>query len=274
MQKGIGIIGFGNMGSAIAEQLKDKYQIFVFDKDENKTRDLSSIYVSRDIDSLLARVDTVILAVKPQDFDALVSKIKDLLANKLVVSIAAGISTEYIQKELGKVRIIRSMPNLPAKIGRGMICICRGQYATGNDLKFARELFLNLGTILEVDESMMDSATAISGSGPGFLYAFLENREKSQWPDFLKEKFIPKLSESALKAGFRQEEAKILANHTACGSLALLEQTGLGPQDLRMQVTSKGGTTEAGLKKLDVNNVESLLAACEAALLKVKSLSR
>ncbi len=274
MQAKVAIIGYGNMGSAISEQLKDKYQVSVFDKDLSKTSNLSTIYVSKSIKDLLNTADTIILAVKPQAFDTVLDEIKKLKADKLLISIAAGIPSSYIEEKLSKACVIRAMPNLAAKVAKGMICLSKGKYASGNDLKFTKDLFLNLGKTLEINENMMDAATAISGSGPGFLYAFLEARKKSQWQDFLEEEFIPKLSAAAGKVGFRQEEANVLASTTTSGSLALLHETGATPQDLRMQVASRGGTTEAGLKKLDANNIDSLEAATQAALLRAKKLSR
>lgn len=274
MKKTVGIIGFGNMGSCIGERLKNEYQVSAFDKDEQKTQDLLQIRAVKSIEDLVSVVESVILAAKPQDLDALLSRIKNFVRDKLVVSIAAGIPTRYIEKQLGRVRVIRTMPNLPAKIGKGMTCLCKGQYATDADLEFARELFSNMGTTLQIYENMMDPATSISGSGPGFLYAFFENKPESDWPHFLINKFIPQLSESAIELGFSQEEANVLSEHTANGSLALLEQTGLTAQELRSQVSSKGGTTEAGLKELDVNDIESLSAATAAALSRAKELSR
>lgn len=274
MKKTIGIIGFGNMGSCIGEQLRNKYQVSVFDKDEQKTQDLVQIRAVKSIEDLVKEVEVVILAAKPQDFDGLLSQIKKFIRDKLVISIAAGIPTEYIEKQLGRVPVIRTMPNLPVKVGKGMVCLCKGEYATDADLEFARELFLNMGSTLLIYENMMDPATAISGSGPGFLYAFFENKPESDWPDFINNKFIPQLSESAIELGFNQEEANILAERTVNGSLALLEQTGLTAQELCSQVSSKGGTTEAGLKELDVNDIESLSAATGAALSRVKELSR
>ena len=133
------------MGQAIAEQIKSMYPIWVFDKDSNKTKNLSDINIARNVVDLLNEVDTVILAVKPQDFDTLLDEMKGNVKDKLIVSIAAGITTVYIEKRLGQTKVIRVMPNLPARIGKGMICLCRGKFSTDDDdLNFSKQLFENL----------------------------------------------------------------------------------------------------------------------------------
>lgn len=274
MKNKIGIIGFGNMGSALAEQLKLDYEILVFDKDKNKAKDVSGIKVTQNNKDLVCEVDTVVIAVKPQDFDEVLTEIKSFIKDKLVISIAAGISTEYIEKRLGKIRLIRTMPNLPAKIGKGMICLCKGKYGYDRDLDFAKNLFSNMGNTLQIEESLMDAATAISGSGPGFFYDFIEtqNVDYRHIPDNVRKKFEDSLAEVARKLAFNKEQATILANATTAGSIALLEETKLPPSELKKQVASKGGTTEAGLKTLRITN--SLEEAAKAALKRAKELSK
>ncbi|HTY44894.1 MAG TPA: pyrroline-5-carboxylate reductase [Patescibacteria group bacterium] len=269
----IGILGFGTMGSAIAERLKGHYEVCVFDKDQSKTHNLQGIDVAADICALVIWSDVLILAVKPQDFSGILAEIKPLIAEKLVISIAAGIPAASIETALGKVRVIRVMPNLPAKIGKGMICLCKGRYADDTDIVFSRELFNYMGKTLQIEESMMDAATAISGSGPGFFYALLEHMPQGQWEDFSRKVFIPAFSQAAQAVRFSAKDAGVLASATTEGSLALLKKTGLSAGQLRMQVTSKGGTTEAGLKELH-GGVECLDAAVKAALARAGELSK
>jgi pyrroline-5-carboxylate reductase len=135
INKKVGIIGFGNMGSAIAERIKSEYKVFVFDKDKERTTNLSGISVAENITDLLHKVDTVILAVKPQDIEALLKEIKDKVNNQLVISIAAGITTKYIEKILGMVRVIRVMPNIGVIVGKSIYYICKGEFAKEKDLK-------------------------------------------------------------------------------------------------------------------------------------------
>jgi len=260
------------MGSAIAERLKAKYQVFVFEKDSAKTKDLSGIEACASIADLMGRVDTVILAVKPQDFDPVLSEIKNPLKDKLIISIAAGVSTEYLEKILGQVKSVRVMPNMPAKIGMGMTCLCKGKFATDEDLNFAKEIFDNLGQTLIIEEDMMDAATAISGSGPGFLFYSREDKNLEEFKDFAQNVFMPSLTASAEKNGFSHEQAVLLVTATTQGSIVYLEKSNLLPSELIKQVASKGGTTEAGLKVLFVGG--SLEDAVKEARKRAEELSK
>ncbi len=270
MNKKIGIIGFGNMGSAIAERLKAKYQIFVFDKDANKIKNISGLEICEEIKDLIERVDTIILAVKPQDFGNLLNEIKDSVKGKLIISIAAGITTQYMENRLGEVKAIRVMPNMPAKIGKGMTCLCRGEFTTDDDLNFSQKLFDKLGKTLILNEDMMDAATAVSGSGPGFYFDIIESRQGRR--EKILQEFIFSLTEAAKSIGFSPEEATLLSSTTGNASEMLIEQTKLSPVELKKQITSKGGTTEAGLEVLHKGG--SLKEAVKAALKRAKELSK
>lgn len=254
----IGIIGFGNMGSAIASNIKNKFDLFVFDKDTSKTSGIiSGINVSSNLEDLLDKVDAVIIAVKPQDLDELLKAIKDNVKNKLIISIVAGKTTKYIEKKLGRVRVIRVMPNLPAKVRKGASCISKGRYTNKlSDLVLAQYIFRRLGKIEQIKEDMMNEATAISGSGPGYYYRFCPKvYDTPKLIEFEREYFIPSLSASAQEIGFSKKQADILAKATAEGSRALLKYTKLSPNKLKEQVTSKKGTTEAALKEFKKTGV-------------------
>lgn len=265
MYKTIGIIGYGNMGSAIAERIRSKYPIWVFDKDGNKTKNLSSINIAENVVALLNRVDTVVLAVKPQDFDSVLNEIKDNVDGKLIISIAAGITTKYIENRLCKVRVIRVMPNLPAGIGEGMICLSKGKTATEEDLNFIKQLFKVLGKTLILNEDMMNAATAVSGSGPAYVCEYLESGQK-------KELFFDNFQKAARAIGFNEEDAKLLAETTFTGTLEFLKKTKVSPSQLKKQVASKGGTTEAALEVLHKGG--SLEEAVKAAEKRAEGLSR
>jgi pyrroline-5-carboxylate reductase len=272
MKENIGIIGYGNMGSAIGQRLKSKFQVWAFDKDKGKTENLSDIKIAGDILNLISAVIAVILSVKPQDFGEVLKEIKNDIDAKLVISIAAGISTGYIESRLGRVRVIRVMPNLPAKVGKGMICLCKGNFASEKDLDFAKELFDNLGETMLVEENLMNAVTAVSGSGPGYFYHLIQGKKKEEWEDYGRDVFVPKLSEAARGIGFNLAQAQLLAARTVEGSIALLEETGISPAELCRQVTSKGGTTEAGLRVL--RGIDSLADTVSAALKRAEELSR
>lgn len=269
--KKIGIIGFGNMGSAIAERIKSKYSVFVFDIARNKTKGLKNIRVSDSINGLVNAVEAIILAVKPQDFEFVLRKIKNYVKDKLIISIAAGIASTDIERYLGRVRIVRVMPNLPVRIGKGMICLCKGKFANQKDLKFAVKLFKKIGRTQIINEDMMDEATAISGSGPGYFYSKMEDENKKEIKNFVHE-FTGVLTGTAQEIGFTYLVAKILAETTTEGSFAYLKATRLSPAEAKKQVASRGGTTEAGLEVL--NKGGSLSKAVKAALRRAKELRK
>lgn len=261
------------MGSAIAERIKSKYQIYTFDKDKDKIKDLSGLTVAQNVIDLVKQVDVLILAVKPQDFDELLDEIKNYLERKLIVSIAAGIFTRYLENRLDKAPVIRVMPNLPAKVGKGMICLCKGRYARKEDLLFIEELFKYLGETMIIDESLMDAATAVSGSGPGFFFVLIQGKNKLEWEDYGRNVFASKLSKAAQALGFTNQQANTLSVTTTAGSLALLNETTLSPEILCNQVTSKGGTTQAGIEALRGSD-DRLIEAVQAAKKRAEQLAK
>lgn len=274
MVKTIGIIGFGNMGCAIAKEVKSKYQIWVFDKDSSKTSGLSEINVTENITDLVNQVDVILLAIKPQDFDIVLENIKDYVQPKLIISIAAGINTEYIEKVLGDVRVVRVMPNIGVKIGKSVTCLCKGRFASNDDLSFAEELFNYLGTTRKIEEKMMDSSTAISGSGPAYIYDDMELSPIDPFniPEQKKQDYIRRLAEAAQSLGFNSEDAMFLAINTINMSIDLIKKTKMLPSELKKQVTSKGGTTEAALEVLHKGG--SWEEAAKVALKRAEELSK
>lgn len=274
MAKKIGIIGFGNMGSAISEGIKKIYNVAVFDKDDNKTADLSGISVAGSITDLIREAEVLILAVKPQDFDYLLSEIKNTVGDRLVVSIAAGITTGYIEKILQGARVIRVMPNIGARIKEAESSLCRGKYAKDQDLCFTRELFDCVGKTWVMDEGMLNAATAISGSGPAYIYYDMEiNKiDPLNASENIKQEYIQRLRRAAEKLGFDSRTARELAASVTASSLNLATETGISPSELRRQITSKGGTTEAAVKILSKGG--SWEEAAEAAMRRAEELSK
>jgi pyrroline-5-carboxylate reductase len=274
LSKKIGIIGYGNMGSAIAEAIKTEYQVFVFDQDKKKTKDLIDINVADSIHNLAQQSDAIILAVKPQDFDLVLSDIKDAVRGQLIISIAAGITTSYIEKYLGKVRIIRVMPNIGAKISQAETCIARGTSATDEDLSFAEVLFGMIGKTWKIGEDMMDAATAITGSGPAYILYDVEREglEPGCILEQHKQNYTRLLKDAAVELGFSVAVAADLASCVTSSTTNLMSLTQIPPSELRKQVTSKGGTTEAALHVLMGGG--SWLEAAKAAKERAKQLSR
>jgi len=274
MRKTVGIIGFGNMGSSIAERIKTKFEFWVFDKDKNKTKDSRGINIADNSIDLVNKVQTIILAVKPQDFDIVLNEIKDYAKGKLIVSIAAGINTAYIERLLSNVRVVRVMPNIGTKIGKSVTCLSKGKSASDKDLGLAKEIFKRIGKIQDLSEDKMNAATAISGSGPGYYFDEIESRPqvyKNNTYKFQKD-FIVSLKKAAKSLGFTDREAQFLANWTVVYSDLLLKQTKLSPSELKKQVTSKGGTTEAALEVLHKGG--TLTEAVKAAVKRARELSR
>jgi pyrroline-5-carboxylate reductase len=237
MKKTIGIIGGGNMGEALIKGLVEKKlfspsKIFVCEADIKRAQKLKDKYciVIGDLDTVIARSSTVILAVKPQDMENVLSQIKD--QDKLFISIAAGLTTKFFEKKLGgKARVVRAMPNMPALIGEGMTAICNGRYATSTDVHEAGRILTAVGGCLGVEEKYMDAVTAVSGSGPAYVFLFVE-----QW------------IAAAISLGLNETDAQNLVYETLVGSAHLLRLTGSPACELRAKVTSKGGTTEAAMK--------------------------
>ncbi len=269
----VGIIGYGNMGSAVAEGIKGNYDVVVFDKDAVKTASAKGVGTAQSLEELLPASDIVLLAVKPQELGGVLERIKGGAAGKLVVSIAAGIPTALFEERLGGgCRVVRAMPNLPAKVGKGMICFCAGKNAGEDDLRDAAGIFSFIGRTMRVEEGMMDAVTAVSGSGPGYLYFLLEQTDKEAWSSTASGRFTAELAAAAESVGFSPRDAALLASATAEGGMALLASSGAAPEVLRAQVTSRGGTTEAGINAMRLSG-NSLKEAVKAALKRARELS-
>lgn len=180
-----------------------------------------------------ARADVLFLSVKPQQLSEVVKGLAPhRKAGALVISIAAGVRTETLEALLGgTARVVRAMPNTPALVGAGVTAICPGRRAAAEDLERAEILLRAVGTVVRVDESAMDAVTAVSGSGPAYVFYFMEA-----------------LLEGAQKLGLAPELARQLVYGTLAGAVKLAEQSDVGPGTLRERVTSKGGTTAAALE--------------------------
>lgn len=254
LRKKIGIIGFGNMGQAIAERLKARYAVYVFDKAKDKIAVLKNITVANNPVDLVKQSEVIILAVKPQDFDTLLNEIKIFIQNKLVISIAAGITTGYIEKILGGARLVRVMPNIAVKIAEAETSLCKGKYAKEKDLDFAKVLFGLLGKTWVVKEEKIDAVTAISGSGPAYILYDMEinKLDPLNIPIKFEKLWINSLNEAAIKVGIDSKIALELAVSTTASTIHLAKQTGNSPAQLRKMITSPGGTTEAAIKFITI----------------------
>jgi pyrroline-5-carboxylate reductase len=264
----IGIIGCGNMGEAIfgglSRVMEKSVNLMVSEMSAARRDEIQKRYkviVEIDNNYLVKYSDVIILAVKPQDLESVLRQevCCGVSRSKLLVSIAAGIPTGYIERIVGKdVPVVRAMPNMPAVIGKAMTALCPGSAASKEDMKLAKEIFSAVGDVIEVEEKLMDAVTAISGSGPAYFFYLIEA-----------------LAEAAEKLGFDDKTASELSMKTAIGSSELLDNIGGDPASLRKKVTSKGGTTEAALKIFDTKKVKKIIEeAARAACKRSKELSK
>ena len=237
----VGIIGGGVMGEVVASSLIRKKifssgQILVIDKNKSRIKQLKKKFGIRDGGSLAELGQScrlIILAVKPKDFSDLGKSLKHVVSNRhLVISIMAGISIKRLQQTLGSQRIIRAMPNLAARINFGMTVWYAATGVKAQDKLLGYKIFSSFGSSLEVKkEVLVDSATAISGSGPAYYFYLAEYTEKM-----------------AKKIGFNGEQAEVLSRMTFLGAAKVYVLDKTSPRQLISQVSSKGGTTEAALR--------------------------
>jgi pyrroline-5-carboxylate reductase len=235
----VGLIGVGVMGEALISGLISarfpKAQIVFTEKREERAREISSKYGARAVDliELASSSDVILLVVKPQDLAELLAALADKLKKSAVlVSFAAGKTTEFISEKVGpNISVIRVMPNTPTLIGLGMAAISLGKSVNAEQADFVSDFLMTCGKVISVEESLQDAVTALSGSGPAYFFAFVEEMIKS-----------------GISLGLSSEQATTLAIQTMVGSAAMLEQSGKSAATLRENVTSPNGTTAAALK--------------------------
>lgn len=235
----VGLIGVGVMGEALISGLVSarfpKAQIVFSEKRSDRAREISTKYGARavELQSLVKESDVILLVVKPQDLGELLASIApDLKKRALLVSFAAGKTTSFISQKVGpEISVIRVMPNTATLIGLGMAAMSIGTNVSDEQAKFVADFLATCGKVISIDESLQDAVTAVSGSGPAYFFAFVEEMIKS-----------------GISLGLSSDEASILAIQTIIGSAAMLEQSGKNPTTLRENVTSPNGTTAAALK--------------------------
>jgi len=273
-KKKVGIIGYGNMGSAIAERIKHKYQVYAFDKDKNKTAGLTKINIAENILDLINKVDVVLLAVKPQDFDSVLEEIKQHVKDKLIISIAAGVTTGDIEKSFGSARVVRVMPNIEIKIGKGITHMCGGKFARQSDIDFVFNLFNSLVTTLIISEDKMKFATAISGSRLAYFCDIIEKNkiDYNNIPQEVIDRFENELKEAAMTLGLKEDLASSMSMGTGGSCKIFFEKERMNPRELIERIASKKGTTEAALEVLHRNG--SLVEALRAAIKREEELAR
>jgi pyrroline-5-carboxylate reductase len=255
----IGFIGAGNMATALIKGLiesgvYDKSRLLASDRDEEKLKNLAdrfSVNVCASNVGVVRESSTVVLCIKPQNMRAVLEEVRgEVRDDHLLVSIAAGVPLSLIRQEIGReVATIRVMPNTPALVLHGMSALARGSRATEEQMALAKKIFSAVGETVEVEESMMDAVTALSGSGPGYLFRMMEC-------------FV----EAGVAVGLEKEVSRRLVVQTFLGAAHLAKNSRTPLSGLREMVTSPGGTTQAGLAAFDRLGLERIvLSAVQAA---------
>ena len=270
LRQKIGFIGAGNMGAAligavIQSQLYRPEDVYAFDVDTDRCNAIGQqthIGVLASNAELFSLCDIVVLAVKPQQMTAVLKEVAQLAdisdkPRKLLISIAAGYPIDKIESILydqlddhqaGRLPIVRVMPNTPALVLTGMSGMSANRFADAGDVKRARSLLEAAGRVLEFEEQQLDAVTALSGSGPAYVFYLIEA-----------------MVQAGTRIGLPPEAAAELTITTLKGALKLLEKSGESPEVLRRKVTSPGGTTQAALEVLESRNFKEAVSDAIAA---------
>lgn len=275
MTVNIAILGLGSMGRAILAGLlnpehQSRFQVAVTNNSAAKAAEFDNVnqvtaFATESNPSAnseaVADADIVLVAVKPWQILELLNEVAPALKpGAIVVSVAAGITTSVLEGALPEhVSVFRAMPNTPSLVGKGVTGLVRGSRASDTDLEQARMLFDTVGAVVVLEkEHQIDALGAVSGSGPAYVFYFIE-------------KFI----ESALALGFTNEEAHTLVLGTFSGAVELLERSGEEPAELRRRVTSPKGTTEQAIRVFDESDLSGIFdRALSAAMTRSAELAR
>ncbi|WP_455280518.1 pyrroline-5-carboxylate reductase [[Eubacterium] cellulosolvens] len=246
------VIGAGKMGGAlihglISNEIITPKSLFAIDMIKDRCNHLHKKYgieCSTSITSFVDESDIIIIAVKPKDIENLAKNIKKFLTvKKLVITLAAGVSTQFLSRLIGDdVPIIRAMPNIAVLVNEGMIVLARGANSTDEQMNLTEKIFNTIGKVAIVEEKHMDTVTGLSGSGPAYVYSIIEA-----------------MSNGAIKDGLEGELALQLAAQTTLGAAKMILKTGKHPSELIKMVVTPGGTTEQGLLQLKKNKVKQAL---------------
>ncbi len=250
----IAFLGAGNMAEALirglhAKKVMPASRIIATDIRPERLDELKKAFgirVTGDNAAAARDAEIIVLAVKPQQMSAALAGVR---SSGLFISIAAGITTARLEHELGgQPRVIRAMPNTPALVGAGAAALAKGKYATDDDLEAAESILKAVGITVRVEEKLLDAVTALSGSGPAYVFY---------------------LAEAMIRAGIAQglspDVARKLAVHTVFGTGMVLARTDEEPAELRRKVTSPGGTTEAALRVMSDHKLPEIVAKAMAA---------
>jgi pyrroline-5-carboxylate reductase len=241
--RSIGFIGAGNIAEALLRGLltsgvaaPDRCLIANRSSDERLARVArSGVRTTRDRARVMKESDIIVLAVKPQDMPQALAEIAPHTRDgQLVISVAAGVTTELIEGHLGRTPVVRAMPNTGCAVGASATALCRGRWANEQHLAAARLIFQAVGQVVVVPEPLFDLVTGLSGTGPAYVYLLAEA-----------------MVEAGVRAGLSSGAARALVTQTVLGAGKMLVESGEEPATLRQHVTSPNGTTMAAMRVLD-----------------------
>jgi pyrroline-5-carboxylate reductase len=248
----IAVLGAGNMGGALIRGMLKAHwckpqNVFATTRHPERAQALAKelgIKAGTDNAEAAAWASTIVLGVKPQILHEVLREVAPAITkDKLVVSIAAGVTTQTIEGYLpAGTPVVRTMPNLGVTVGLGATAMCRSEHATRQELQVAQAIFESVGLAVEVDEYLMDAVTGLSGTGPMYIFQVIEG-----------------LSDAGVKVGLSRPVANQLVVQTVLGAAKLVQTTGQHPGLLKDQVTSPGGTAIAALHKLESGGLKALL---------------
>lgn len=260
----LGIIGIGQMAEAIVKGvLKSNFlrkdEIIASGRRDERLDFIAEeigIDVTKDNSEVFNKSEVVILAVKPQNLTELVENMSISNKNVLIISIMVAVTTSKIEELLGDIAIVRVMPNTPALIGEGMTVLSKNKRATDEQIKIAQNIFDQIGKTIIIPEDLIDAVTGLSGSGPAYVYQFIEA-----------------LADGGVLVGLPRQMAYDLAVQTIIGAAKMIEETGMHPGELKDKVASPKGTTIEGIRVLEKNSFRGVvMEAVEASYLKAKNI--
>jgi pyrroline-5-carboxylate reductase len=259
MKKRVAFIGCGNMGGALlkgilSQKVFTSRDITIYDKRGKRLQALQGSYgigISSSNENAVEKADIVILALKPQDMETVLSQAGYAMRDKLVISIAAGKTIDFIRNKTQARKITRAMPNTPALVGHGITALAYSRGMARPDKKITEAIFNCVGRVVILDEKYMDAVTAVSGSGPAYLFLFMEAMAKA-----------------AVSLGLNKAISYRLITQTVYGSSCLQQALNRYPALLREDVTSKGGTTEAALEVFRKKGFDNIIEEAVTAAFK------
>ncbi len=254
----LGFIGCGVMANAMMSGIL-KAGLYLPDEiiggdpseqSRKRTKQNNGIETTDDNLRVLSESDYVFFSVKPQYYTEMIARIKDAVRDDhVIISIGAGRTLSYLAEQFGRpVKVVRVMPNTPAQVGEGMSAVCANEYVTDDELDNVLAILQTFGKAEVMPESMFDVVTGISGSGPAYVFMFIEA-----------------LADAAVEGGMPRDKAYTFAAQTVCGSAKMVLETGKHPGELKDMVTSPAGTTIAGVRILEEKGLRSAVIEGAAA---------